>query len=51
MTGSFAFGPAVAGRHTLMNRQSSDEFGAMPPDPPRPNPAWAQFEPNWLASR
>ena len=51
MTGNFASGPAVAGRHTLMKRQSSDEFGAMLPAPPRANPAWAQFEPNLLASR
>ena len=32
MTGSFAPGAAAAGRHTLMNRQSSDEVGEIAAD-------------------
>src|SRR5205814_8959669 len=50
MTGSFAPGAAPAGRHTLTNRQSSAEFGAIDPEP-RGKPACAQFAPNLLASR
>src|SRR6185312_491498 len=50
MTGSLAPGAAAAGRHTLMNRQSSDEYGAMDP-PARWKPACAQSAPNLLASR
>ena len=50
MTGSFAPGAAPAGRHTLTNRQSSDEVGEIAAEPGG-KPACAQSAPNWLASR
>src|SRR5512141_1747189 len=50
MTGSFAPGAAPAGRHTLTNRQSSEEFVAIDAEP-RGKPACAQSAPNLLVSR
>src|SRR5439155_23970169 len=50
MTGSFAPGTAPAGRHTLTNRQSSDEVGEIDAAP-RGKPACAQSAPNVVASR
>src|SRR6478672_9593650 len=50
ITGSFAPDVAEAGRHTLRNRQSSEEPAAIGAEP-RGNAACAQFAPNLLASR
>jgi hypothetical protein len=50
MTGSFADAAASSGRHTFMNRQSSDEVVDILPEPGG-KAAWGQSAPNWLASR